>query len=238
MKKAPIGVRFCSLIIDVIIINIIIGFLLLFNIYLYLIMFAVVPFFYYGICEGSSMSASLGKKILGLMVVDARGRKLSWALAFIRAICKILSGLVFGIGYFSVIFDKNRQALHDKMVNTFVVVKKQGKNIADKIPQITGISGHFNGKSFNVPGRGILFGRDSESCNFVFPDTTPGISRNHCKLRFNPQSNIFILYELGSSHGTFLANGIRIAQGQPVTLQPGEEFYLASQDNMFRVILK
>jgi len=244
MIKAPMGIRFCALLIDGIILNIITFAIFFFNPILYIVIAAFIPFLYFGICEGSSMSASLGKKMLGLMVVDEQGRKLSSAKAFTRSICRILSGLILGIGFFIALFDENGKALHDKLANTFVIKEEtfmqtqQIKRSDDmRVPKIIGISGQFAGRTFNVPAQGIMIGRDGASCDFVFPDNTPGISRNHCKVQFNPQSNMFVIYDLGSSNGTFLSNGSRVPQGQPMAMQNGEEFYLASRANSFKVSL-
>ena len=104
-------------------------------------------------------------------------------------------------------------------------------------PQILGIAGQFAGRAFPVRPQGILMGRDAASCDFVFPEYAQGISRNHCKLQYNPQTKMFILYDLGSSYGTFLGNGTRVPQGQPMALRPGDEFYLAGRANLFRVSL-
>ena len=195
MIKAPIGIRFCAMLIDGVILNLITVALIFFNWFIYIIIAAFIPFLYYGICEGSSMSASLGKKMFGLIVVDEQGRKLSSAKGFTRSICRVLSGLIFGIGYFIALFDDNGKALHDKLANTFVIKEETfmqrapqqnagGSNM--KNPQIIGIAGQFAGKTFNIPAQGIMIGRDGATCDFVFPDNTPGISRNHCKIQYNP----------------------------------------------------
>ena len=92
-------------------------------------------------------------------------------------------------------------------------------------------------RSENNGPQGIMMGRDSAACDFVFPDHAQGISRNHCKIQFNPQTQMFVLYDLGSSYGTFLGNGVRVPQGQPMAMRPGDEFYLASRANLFRVSL-
>ena len=104
-------------------------------------------------------------------------------------------------------------------------------------PQIIGISGQFAGQAFPVSTHGVMLGRDPSSCDFVFPSNIQGISRNHCKLQFNPQTQMFVLYDLGSSYGTFLGSGVRVPQGQPAALRAGDEFYLASRGNVFRVSL-
>ena len=104
-------------------------------------------------------------------------------------------------------------------------------------PQIIGISGQYAGRSFPVAPQGLLIGKDPSSCDLILPDGPNGISRNHCKLQFNPQTQMFILYDLGSTYGTFLGNGARVPQGQPAALRVGDEFFLGSRANVFRVAL-
>ena len=104
-------------------------------------------------------------------------------------------------------------------------------------PKLIGVVGQFAGRSYPIRPNGIMMGRDAASCEFVFSESAQGISRNHCKVEFNPQTTMFVLYDLGSSCGTFLANGVKVQQGQPVALRPGDSFYLASQGNLFRVSL-
>ena len=206
------------------------------------------------------MSASLGKKICGLIVVDENGNKLTPGKGFARAICRMLSGMILGIGYIIALFDDRGKALHDRLAGTFVTsaaslpafaqqasvpfqnsVPPQNnippQNNGMRLPSAICVSGPFAGKAFSVMNQGITFGRDANLCEVVYSENAKGISRIHCKLLFNPQSQMFILYDMGSSYGTFLDNGKRVLQDQPVALRPGEGFYLASNMNSFRVSL-
>ncbi len=73
-----------------------------------------------------SKGMTLGKKLLGVKVVE----KLTgnspgfWRMLLRETIGKFVSGLVFGLGYFWAIWDKDGQAWHDKIAGT-VVVKEQ-----------------------------------------------------------------------------------------------------------------
>jgi uncharacterized RDD family membrane protein YckC len=240
MKKASIGVRFGALLLDNIFLNIINLFIFALSPYLFLLL-PFVTFLYYGICEGSSMSASLGKRICGLVVVDENGNKLTSTQGFTRSICRIISAAILGIGFLMALFDEDGKALHDKMARTYVTsVVPSPKPIASSYPlsnnpKVICISGQFAGKAFNVTQQGIMFGRDNNLCEITFPESTKGISRIHCKVQFNPQTQMFVLYDLGSTYGTFLENGTRIVQEQPIALRSGEGFYLASNTNFFRV---
>jgi|LauGreSBDMM110SN_4_FD.fasta_scaffold188913_2 uncharacterized RDD family membrane protein YckC len=69
----------------------------------------------------SNLQATLGKKILGLKVVDLNGNRISFGQATGRFFASILSGLILGIGYLMVAFNAKKQGLHDQIAGTFVI---------------------------------------------------------------------------------------------------------------------
>ncbi|HBL52151.1 MAG: hypothetical protein A3D24_01135 [Candidatus Blackburnbacteria bacterium RIFCSPHIGHO2_02_FULL_39_13] len=70
----------------------------------------------------SSAGQTLGKKVLGIKVVDAQGNKPTAITFFLREIIgKAVSGIILGIGYLMVLWDGKKQALHDKIASTYVV---------------------------------------------------------------------------------------------------------------------
>lgn len=73
--------------------------------------------------ESSRHQGTLGKIAMKLRVTDMSGKKISFGRAFLRAVCKQLSGLTMMIGYLIALFDPDGQALHDKLANTLVVTK-------------------------------------------------------------------------------------------------------------------
>jgi len=249
MQKASLGARFGALLIDGLLIQIILSLTILVDWYLYLILSVFAAFLYYGIFEGSTLSATPGKKLLGIIVLDEQGNRLTYEKAFLRSLCRFLSSLLLGIGFWMALFSEDNKALHDKLAGTFVAkaapqafpygqpqrAEPSAQGTVKGAPHIVGIAGQFAGKAFRLPPQGIIIGRDGASCDFSFPESTQGISRNHCKVAFNPQTQMFVLYDLGSSYGTFLAGGARVAQGQPVALHSGDAFYLASRANTFQV---
>ena len=101
-------------------------------------------------------------------------------------------------------------------------------------PLIICLSGALAGRQFRV-GNGVILGTDSTVCQITLPATNPGVSRNHCKVTFDSRSNMFIIHDMGSTNGTFLGNGQRIAQGVPYAVHPGTTFYLATPGNSFEV---
>jgi uncharacterized RDD family membrane protein YckC len=75
---------------------------------------------------------TIGKKVMNIKVVDYNGKTPTMFSFFLREIIgKTISGLILFIGYFMVIWDKRKQALHDKIAGTFVVYADQA---ADKLP--------------------------------------------------------------------------------------------------------
>lgn len=254
-QKGSIGARIGALFLDGLIISVILAVALVISSGLYFILSLIGTVLYYGFCEGSSLHASLGKRMCGLIVVDKAGMPFGYSTSFLRALCRLLSGVCLGVGFLMGLFDPNGAALHDRIAGTFVASRAAAqpapmpqpaaapvqpqieKGVSSMNPQIIGISGQFAGRAFPVSSQGTMMGRDPASCDFVFPDGAQGISRNHCKIQFNPQTQMFILYDLGSSYGTFQGNGMRIPQGQPAALRVGDEFFLGSRANVFRVSL-
>ncbi len=76
---------------------------------------------YYAILESSARGATLGKRILGLRVVDMDGRRLGFGRATWRFFAKLLSLLTFMIGYVMAVFTPKNQALHDYLAKSLVI---------------------------------------------------------------------------------------------------------------------
>lgn len=76
---------------------------------------------YFTISESSKWQATLGKKILGLKVVDEYGVRIGFGKANRRYWSKILSALTLCIGFLMVAFTEKKQGLHDKIARTFVL---------------------------------------------------------------------------------------------------------------------
>lgn len=78
---------------------------------------------YYTLMESSSRQATLGKMVLGIVVTDYGGRRISPGRALGRNLSKIVSAIILCIGYLMVPFTEKKQGLHDMMASTLVVVK-------------------------------------------------------------------------------------------------------------------
>lgn len=95
---------------------------------------------------------------------------------------------------------------------------------------IRSVSGPLAGRNFEV-GKKIILGRDSSKCTVAFPLDAPGISGVHCEVSLDGATAY--LRDLGSSYGTFLSTGAKLAEKTPVRLNNGDRFYIASEENMF-----
>ena len=91
----------------------------------FLLVTFIITAIYNAVCEASTMQGSIGKRVCGIVVVDADGRKLSFLKAFFRNLGKFVSGMVFGIGYLAIFWDDHRQAWHDKFAKTYVLVRNR-----------------------------------------------------------------------------------------------------------------
>ncbi len=97
----------------------------LFFVKLIIIIMDVSPFFiiflYTTLQQSSTTQATIGQKMMGLKVTDLDDGKISFAISSGRFFARILSGLIFFIGYLIQPFTEKKQALHDIMAGTLVV---------------------------------------------------------------------------------------------------------------------
>lgn len=73
--------------------------------------------------ESSPYQATAGKLALRIKVTDRAGKRIGFGRATGRHFAEILSSLTLGIGFVMAGFTKRRQALHDMIASTLVVMK-------------------------------------------------------------------------------------------------------------------
>ena len=82
----------------------------------------VVWWLYSALMESSAKQATLGKMALGIRVTDLDGNRIGFGKATGRHFAKILSALILGIGFLMAAFTERKQALHDILADTLVVI--------------------------------------------------------------------------------------------------------------------
>jgi uncharacterized RDD family membrane protein YckC len=83
----------------------------------------MVQWVYFALFESSPWQASPGKKVLGLMVTDVEGKRISFARATARYFCTLLSGFILMAGFIMIAFTERKQGLHDILTGCLVIKK-------------------------------------------------------------------------------------------------------------------
>ena len=78
---------------------------------------------YYALMESSTNQGTIGKLALGIKVTDTFGNRLSFGRATARHFGKLVSNSMFGVGFLIAAFTERKQALHDMIASTLVVMK-------------------------------------------------------------------------------------------------------------------
>jgi uncharacterized RDD family membrane protein YckC len=69
-----------------------------------------------------AQGATPGKRLLGMRVVKEGGQTAGfWTMLGREWIGKWISAMVFSLGFLWILFDRDRQGWHDKLVSTYVV---------------------------------------------------------------------------------------------------------------------
>ncbi len=135
-RLAPLGARFLAALLDGVFLYIVAflftaAFLLLpasGASGLLLVFLAVIEVGYYWV-PTALWGQTLGKRLLGIKVVDAEGEPPGWGRAAMRELVgKFLSGLSLGLGFLVALFHPKRRALHDLVGGTWVVAVRRGEN--------------------------------------------------------------------------------------------------------------
>lgn len=76
---------------------------------------------YYPVCESSCLMATPGKYLMGIQVIDENNLPMSFKIALIRSIMKIISTAVAFLGFVLALFTQKRQTLHDLVAHSQVI---------------------------------------------------------------------------------------------------------------------
>ena len=80
----------------------------------------VISWMYFAVFESSDWQGTPGKKVLGLVVTDEQGQKISVIRATKRYAAKMLAAFLLGAGLIMIAFTARKQGLHDKLFHTLV----------------------------------------------------------------------------------------------------------------------
>lgn len=89
---------------------------------LYMIPAAIVGWLYFAILEASGWQGTLGKKLLGIKVVDSAGGHIGFGNATVRYFSKILSAAPVYVGFLVAIASDEGLTWHDRIADTRVVM--------------------------------------------------------------------------------------------------------------------
>jgi uncharacterized RDD family membrane protein YckC len=76
----------------------------------------------YEIYLGGILGQTLGKRLLGIRVISARGSAPGPVIACVRFLTMLVSLLPAGLGFLWCLFDRERRALHDHLSGTYVIL--------------------------------------------------------------------------------------------------------------------
>jgi hypothetical protein len=102
-------------------------------------------------------------------------------------------------------------------------------------PALHGVEGQYAGNSFSLEAGPSVLGRDQRAANLVFAPEAQTVSKRHCMVSWDGARGTFVLQDLGSTNGTFLATGERLAPGQSRDLPVGGRFFIGDLRNQFEV---
>jgi len=102
-------------------------------------------------------------------------------------------------------------------------------------PALHGVAGQYAGKSFSLDAGPSVLGRDQRAANLVFGPEAYSISKRHCMVSWDAERRTFVIQDLGSTNGTFLATGERLTPGVSRDLAPGGRFSIGDLRNQFEV---
>ncbi|MEO8024896.1 MAG: RDD family protein [Bryobacteraceae bacterium] len=82
---------------------------------------------YHAMLESGERQGTIGKRVMGLIVTDVKGNRISFARASGRWVCGVLiTSQTMLIGYLMMLFTEKKQTLHDLLAETVVLSGKAG----------------------------------------------------------------------------------------------------------------
>jgi uncharacterized RDD family membrane protein YckC len=121
LEYASFGQRFVAILIDAAILSLATGSVVVATFGMGVTLGFVAPWLYEAFMMSSEWQATVGKRVMSIVVTDTEGRRISFTRATGRHFAKYVSLFLFGIGFFIQPFTARKQALHDMIAETLVV---------------------------------------------------------------------------------------------------------------------
>ena len=99
---------------------------------------------------------------------------------------------------------------------------------------LQGVSGAYAEAVFPL-GECLTFGRNKEQTNIRFGADAVSVSGVHCKVWIDTDGLVKI-QDLGSTNGTYFGDGTRLEDNKAYRIKIGEEFWVGSENERFKVI--
>ena len=121
IEYATFGQRLVAIIIDIAILSLATGSVAVATFGMGVTLGFFAPWLYEAFMMSSEWQATVGKRVMSIVVTDTEGKRMSFARATGRHFAKYVSALLLGIGFILAAFTARRQALHDMIAETLVI---------------------------------------------------------------------------------------------------------------------
>ena len=89
------------------------------------LMYYAFTLVYFAMQESGDEQATIGKRIMNLVVCDMNGEPISFLRALGRNFARIINMAILSLGYVTILFTKKQQGVHDMIARTLVVDGKE-----------------------------------------------------------------------------------------------------------------
>lgn len=100
----------------------------------------LLSFLYWPVLHASSRQATFGKAMLGLKLTGYQGNRISFLRSVGRELAKILSSMVFMVGFIMAAFTGRKQGLHDLVASTYVVQEGKARVVGALATAVAGFA--------------------------------------------------------------------------------------------------
>ncbi len=103
--------------------------------------------------------------------------------------------------------------------------------------RIIGTEGALAGKRIMIKKSGtVVFGRNAGMCSVAIPNAAASVSSRHCEIWFNGSE--VCIRDAGSTHGTFVSPGRKLAPNETAVLSENDSFWLGTEEQKFKIGVK